>query len=83
MRRVALTPDSFPDRVLLRRFEGGAVYTAERAGKFYVLQDESTMAELLPDEDLGDLEKVLEFDTPADREAYIRERGWEIPSRTR
>jgi len=87
MRRVALSPDSFPGRVLLRGFEGGAVYTAERAGKFYVIQDEGTMADLLSEEDLadlaGELVKVLEFDAPAERATYIHERGWDVPNGSR
>lgn len=86
MRRVPLNPDDFPDRVVLRRFEGGAVYTAERGGRFYVIQDESTMADLLSDDDLADLKddlvRVLEFDTPAARAGYIGERGWDVPTRT-
>ena len=79
MRRVTMKPDDFPDRVLLRGFEGGAVYTAERAGKFYLIQDESTMAGLLSEEDLVglDLVKILEFATPSDRATYVRQRGWE------
>ena len=83
MRRVPLTPETFAARALLRGFEGGVVYTAERAGKFYVIQDESTMADLLPDEDLGELKTVLEFDTSAERASYIRERGWDEPRRRR
>ena len=79
MRRVTMKPGDFPDRVLLRGFEGGAVYTAERAGKFYVIQDEGTMADLLSEEDLVglDLVKVLEFATASDRAAYVRARGWD------
>ncbi len=47
MRRVALTPDNFPDRVLLKGSCGGGAYTADRAGKFYIIErDEGTMAEL-------------------------------------
>lgn len=80
MRRVALTPDNFPDRVLLKGFFGGAVYTADRAGKFYVIEDEGTMEAFLSEEDLAevrdDLVKILEFDTFADRATYIRARGW-------
>lgn len=84
MRRVTLTPEDFPDRVTLRMFEGGAVYIAERGGKFYLIQDESTMLGFLDDEDLadlkGDLVKVLEFDTEAARASYIRQRGWDSPA---
>jgi hypothetical protein len=87
MRRLAMSPNTFPGRVLLREFEGGAVYTAEHADKFYVIQDEGTMADLQSDEDrndlAGDLVKILEFDAPAERAAYIHERGWDVPNRTR
>ncbi len=83
MRRVHLTPGSFPQRALLQGFEGGAVFTAERDGRFYVIQDEGTLADFLSDEDLAGLEltKVLEFETAAERSAYIRERGWDSPRR--
>ena len=78
MHRVSMKPGDFPDRVLLRGFEGGAVHTAERDGKFYVIEDESTMAGLLDEEDLDGLElvKVFEFSTLGDRAAYVDARGW-------
>src|SRR5439155_21608843 len=84
MRRVRMKPDDFSDRVLVRSFEGGAVYTAERADKFYVIQYESTMAGLLSEEDLIglDLVTVLEFATSSERAGYIRKRGWDIPTDT-
>jgi hypothetical protein len=52
---------------------------AERDGKFYLIQDESTWAGLLDEEDLEglDLVTILEFPTHADRAAYVRERGWD------
>jgi len=83
MDRVPMTPDDFPDRVLLRGFEGGAVFTAERRGKFYVIQDEGTMASLLNEEDLAGLElvKAFEFAALSERDAYIHERGWDRPPR--
>lgn len=83
MRRVHLPPDALRDRALLRGFEGGAVFTAEREGRFYVIQDEGTLADFLSDEDLAGLEltKVLEFETAAERAAYIRERGWDSSRR--
>ncbi len=79
MHRVTMNPDDFPDRVLLRGFEGGAVYTAERAGRFYIIQDESTMAGLLSEEDLVglDLVRVIEFETLSERVAHIRQLGWD------
>ena len=49
-------------------------------GKFYVIQDESTLGDLLNEEDLAGLGlvKILEFATCSDRAAYICERGWNI-----
>jgi len=80
VRQVLMTTNDFSDRVLLRGFEGGAIYTAERAGRFYVIEDEGTMADLLSDDDLtdlaGELITVWEFDTPAARAAYIQDRGF-------
>ncbi len=78
MPRVRLTANDFPNRVLLRGFEGGAVYTAEQAGKFYVILDESTMADLLSEEDLAgmNLVTVLEFTEESERAACIHKRGW-------
>ena len=80
MRRSPLTQADFPEARLLVGFEGGSVYTADRLGKFYIIQDESSMADLLSEEDLADLTdalvQVLEFDTVAEREAYIQDRGW-------
>jgi len=66
-----MTPDDFPNRVLLYGFEGGAVYTAERDSRFYVIQDESAMAGILDEEDRAGLEfvKIQEFATLAERDA--------------
>jgi hypothetical protein len=87
MRRSALTERDFDNANVLARFEGGAVYTAQRGGKFYVIQDESAMADLLSERDLkglrDDLVKVLEFDTSSERQAYIREHGWSEDQRCR
>ena len=80
MRHSPLTRTDFPEARLLMGFEGGSVYTADRRGKFYIIQDESTMSGLLSEEDLAGLTLVdiLEFDTTAEREAYIRDRGWSV-----
>lgn len=58
---------------LFKRFEGGAVYTQESNGKYCVVIDESSIASLLPPEELGDMEliKVLEFNNEKDRLAYL------------
>jgi hypothetical protein len=74
-----LSASDFSTSKVLARFEGGAVLTAERDGKFFVIQDESTMAGFLSDEDAEgiDFVKVLEFDTNAERDAHIAMRGWD------
>ena len=70
--------DYFPDKTLLKGFEGGAVYLAEEGGKFYLILDESIMASILDEEDLPDeLVKTIEFDTIDERNAYIKQRGWD------
>ena len=70
------TIQQFPDHRCVYHFEGGVVYVAERDGHFYVILDESTMADLLDEGDAEGLDvvKVLEFDTDADREAYLASR---------
>jgi hypothetical protein len=56
--------------------EDGAVYLAQRVGKFYVLQDESTLLDFLDDEDLvgrnDQLGHTLEFDSASARDGYLR-----------
>ena len=69
--------DDFPDKTLFKGFEGGAVFSAEKEGKFYLILDESTMASILDEEDLPDeLVKIIEFDTVEERNDYIKQRGW-------
>ena len=70
--------DYFPDKTLLKGFEGGAVYLAEDGEKFYLILDEGTMASILDEEDLPDeLVKTIEFDTVKERDEYIKSRGWD------
>ena len=70
--------DYFPDKTLLKGFEGGSVYLAEEGGRFYLILDESTMASILDEEDLPDeLIKTIEFDTIDERNVYIKQRGWD------
>ena len=70
--------DYFPDKTVLKIFEGGIVYLAEDGEKFYLIIDESTMASILDEEDLPDeLVKTIEFDTIDERNAYIKQRGWD------
>jgi hypothetical protein len=71
VRSLPLTRADFSELHLLVALEGGAIYTAERQGKFYLVQDESSMADLLDEQDRRDIArwllKVLEFDTAAER----------------
>ena len=78
MRKSHLALNDFPKRRELLASEGGAVYLAEMNGKFYVVQDESTFAGLLAEEDLVglELEKTLEFDSASERDSYLVDRGW-------
>ena len=70
--------DYFPDKTVLKIFEGGIVYLADDGEKFYLIIDESTMASILDEEDLPDeLVKTIEFDTVKERDEYIKSRGWD------
>jgi len=69
----------FPDRQPIFGAEGGVVYEATRLGKFYVIVDENTLADLLGEDEIGPAEPLVhiyEFATEAAREAYVRKRGW-------
>lgn len=63
----------------LAGFEGGAVYTAESGGLFYLIQDETSFASILDAEDLDGLVllKCFEFETSAERAQYVSQRGWD------
>lgn len=82
MKRINASSISFLRKQLLAGFEGGAVYSAEHAGRFYLTIDESAMASLLDAEDMEGLEliKSLEFETVSERAEYIIERGWDKSS---
>lgn len=58
---------------LFKRFEGGAVYTQEHSGKYNVAIDESSIASLLPPEELEDMAliKVPEFNSEQERLVYL------------
>ena len=73
-----LDDDYFPDKTVLKIFEGGIVYLAEDGENFFLIIDESTMASILDEEDLPDeLVKIIEFDTEKERDKYIKSRGWD------
>lgn len=68
--------DSIDGLTLFKRFEGGAVYTHESNGKYCVVIDESSIASLLPPEELDDIAliKVLEFNSEQERLEYLSTR---------
>lgn len=68
--------DDLAGLTLFKRFEGGAVHTQESNGKYCVVIDESSIASLLPAEELYDMEliKVLEFNSEKERLAYLAQR---------
>lgn len=72
MRKVDGSGLIFTSRTLLAGFEGGAIYTAESGGKFYLIKDEGAAVDLLDEEDRAGLKRVtyLEFDTAEERLEY-------------
>lgn len=79
--------ERFPAMRLVKGFEGGGIYAAERDGKAYVIENESLLADMLtPGEDddlLAALVRVAAFDSVAERDAYLQRRGWLRSNRTR
>ena len=65
--------DMASKKTLYRGFEGGAVYTAEKKGTFLVIIDESTMADILSEDDLAGMELVrtIEFTSELERSEYL------------
>ena len=65
--------DDLAGLTLYKRFEGSAVYTQESNGKYSVVIDETSIASLLPPEELDDMEliKIIEFNTEQERLAYL------------
>jgi len=61
---------------LHEQMEGGSIYTAENDNRFFVIEDQSTLVALLSDEDAKGIEPiiVLEFDTLAAREVFMRKK---------
>jgi hypothetical protein len=67
----------FPDMRRLEVFEGGAEFAVEKGGKYYLIRDERTMADMVPPDDEDLLDKmltVLEFDSEDERGDYLRRR---------
>lgn len=71
-----MTPEELRPWTPYRGFEGGSVHTAEREGRFFVIIDESAMADMLDEDDLADMQltKAIEFDSPEARAEYLEKR---------
>jgi len=66
----------FPSVKMIGGFEGGAIYQTVRENKHYLIIDESTMADMLDEDDqdlLDQLVKVIEFETEKELNNYIEE----------
>ena len=76
-RRLTAARTAQTDKFLVG-FEGGAVYTAERNGLYWVIIDESAALDMLDAEDREGIGAVKElpFPSAAARDQYIEMRGW-------
>ncbi len=63
---------------LIAGFEGGAVYTENRDGKFMLIINESALFDMLCEEDRVGMEPMTEMEFPSEksRSEYIKSRGW-------
>jgi hypothetical protein len=70
--------ERFPNKRMVKGFMGGAIYAAEKDGKFYVIEDEGTMAGFLEpeDRDTFNFVHVEEFASEQDRQQYLMKKGW-------
>jgi len=66
--------DKLHPRQLFKDFEGGAVYTAELEGRFFVIIDESALDFGLDELDDIELAKAIEFDSRESRAEYLAHR---------
>jgi hypothetical protein len=79
MKQVPLNRKDFTATTMYMGCEGGAVYTAEQDGMFYVITDEGAMECFLSEEDAEDLADYLQpnglvFDSAQERESYLMKR---------
>lgn len=71
--------ERFPQARRLFGYEGGAVFTAERDGKAYILIDAGTMADFLDENDPSDAEvmqrlvTIEEYDDISERDREAKE----------
>jgi hypothetical protein len=69
---------TFRDERELIAFEGGSVRTAECNGQYLLIIDQTALLDMLDAQDREGMEAVREiaFASAAERDAYIRDRGW-------
>lgn len=74
MRKSTVDPETLQSLQIYAQFEGGSIHTAEKGALFFVITNESALAD--PEEGLegSDLYKVLEFDSEGERSAYLAQR---------
>ena len=67
----------YPNAKRIGGFEGGAIYSAVKDNKYYLIIDEGTMADFLDEDDqdlLDQLVQVIEFETEEELNTYLGER---------
>ncbi|HEY3401003.1 MAG TPA: hypothetical protein VGK03_10270 [Geothrix sp.] len=59
-------------------FEGGAIYSADEDGKFFLIINQTALFDLLSEDDQEGLRpiEVLEFSSSVERQQYAFARGW-------
>jgi hypothetical protein len=74
--RTALS--DFPTSKPMAGFEGGAIYTADEDGKFFLIINQTALLDLLNEDDREGLQpiEVLEFSSNIERQQYAIARGW-------
>ncbi len=68
----------YPDLKAIGGFEGGAIYKATKDNKYYLIVDESTMADMLDEDDQDLLDqsvKIIEFENEDELNNYLEERS--------
>lgn len=63
---------------LVAGFEGGAIYTENRDGKFVLIINQVALVDMLNEEDRDGMEPIQEIVFPSEesRFNYIKSRGW-------
>lgn len=71
-----MNPETLYPRTIFAYGEGGAIYTADKDGRFYAIIDEEGMAGFLTEDDMEGLTltKVFDFATAEERTAFLAQR---------